>query len=647
MKKLRLMAAILVFVTLVAGSSISTHAFIFSQTITADMDEHWAEDDINTLKSLGIMNGYDGRIHPDRVITRSEFAALITRAFNLKSGDTPVSFTDVGTEHEFYDNIYTAASHGLINGFPDGTFRPDANITREQIVLIISRLYEDSAEYQAGSFGDIPKNYLYKRELYKVCSLGIISGYPDNTFRPNANITRSEIAAVILRTMNVYLKACTPETAIAAAENFILNHYANTPGELIGSALSDRGYIDLAYSTAASEGYTVTNKISNINFLTFDQKGPFSETNVAYDVELTVNNYTRSYKAKSNIKLVTYQDKTLVYEHTNNILHHDRINLTWEIYQAPPSYETPGVNVVSPTCFQIATDTSGGGNNELIYSCGENEFYLNSTLTDSYVKYAQNKGYEIWAMYKSDFSTKTASDFLNNPTARQEASKMLVRQILKYNLEGINFDFENMYHTDKSMYTNHVKEIALICHVLGAKVSVDVNKYEPTSLTWSMCYDRDALAKYSDYIMLMAYDQYYSGSSVPGPVASLDWTENIINLTLKEVPAEKLVLGMPYYIRYWECKNGKVASSKALSMATALEYINTNNAKSEYNSKYKLTKYSWHKDGYECMLWLETAESTRQRVALANKYGLPGVASWRRGFETADVWPAISGELWK
>ena len=105
MKKLRLMAAILVFVTLVAGSSISTHAFIFSQTITADMDEHWAEDDINTLKSLGIMNGYDGRIHPDRVITRSEFAALITRAFNLKSGDTPVSFTDVGTEHEFYDNI--------------------------------------------------------------------------------------------------------------------------------------------------------------------------------------------------------------------------------------------------------------------------------------------------------------------------------------------------------------------------------------------------------------------------------------------------------------------------------------------------------------------------------------------------------------
>jgi spore germination protein YaaH len=248
-------------------------------------------------------------------------------------------------------------------------------------------------------------------------------------------------------------------------------------------------------------------------------------------------------------------------------------------------------------------------------------------------------------MYKTDFETNTACTFLNSHAARKQAADYLTEYILKYSLDGINFDFENMYSTDRGAYTNHVKEITLMAHTLGATVSVDVNKYEPTSLNWSMCYDRDKLSEIADYIALMPYDQYYAGGKTAGPVSGLDWAEKCITLTLSEVENQKLILGMPYYVRCWQIKNGKAVSSEAVSMMTAQKYIEENSAAAEYDSKHSLTKYSWEKDGKSFVLWLENAESIRARVKLANKHNLAGVASWRRGFETADVWTAIKDEL--
>ena len=185
-------------------------------------------------------------------------------------------------------------------------------------------------------------------------------------------------------------------------------------------------------------------------------------------------------------------------------------------------------------------------------------------------------------MYKSDFTLDTATRLLNDNKARQVAGNLIIKEILEYKLDGINFDFENMYEKDRGAYTNHVREICLAAHTLGAIVSVDVNIYEPSSSTWSMCYDRDSLAKYSDYIMLMAYDQYYPAGKTPGPVAGLPWTESCIKLTLNEVPADKLVLGIPFYVRIWETKNGKKIGTKSVSMDNALKQIKENNAKSQY-----------------------------------------------------------------
>lgn len=643
MKKIACVLIFILSVSFISYTNVS--AFDFVTLTTKDTDEHWAEEASETLKALGVMNGYEGYTNPDDIVTRGEFAALVTRAFGMKSSSGTVTFADVDKNNIFFENINAASEAGIIDGFPDNTFRAGNMVTREEIVLILSRLTPSEPNVQRADFIDIGDDYAYINQLSKIVADEIVSGYPDGSFRPYSKTTRAEAASMILAAMKKYMPSANESTALTTAKSYIESHFANTHSHASGSALSDSEYIKYTYQKAASMGYSVKNTVSSVSFETFSQYGPFTVITAKYTVQRSINGSIKEYNGKSELKLITAKGVTSVFDHKSRIVKAGPINLTWEVYATPVQYETPGVNVVSPTCFRVSNEQRSGSISDAIYTESGESLYFNSTLTDSYVNYARSKNYEIWAMYKTNFDTATASAFLNSSSARKQSADYLLGYMLKYSLDGINFDFENMYANDKGAYTNHVKEITLMAHTLGATVSVDITKYEPTSLNWSMCYDRDKLGSIADYVALMAYDQYYAGGKTAGPVSGLGWTEDCIKLTLNEVENEKLLLGMPYYIRCWKVKNGKAVSSEAISMTTALQYISENSASAAYDSKHQLTKYSWNKDGADYVLWMENADSIRARVKLANGYQLAGVASWRRGFETADVWMAIKEEL--
>ena len=643
MKKTVFVLIFIFCVSLITASNAL--AFDFITLTSKDNDGHWAENATETLKALGVMNGYDGYSEPDDIITRGEFAALVTRAFGLDDNSGTQAFKDVSKDNIFFANINAAYDAGLIDGFPDKTFRPDNMVTREEIMLMLSRLTASSAPDQKIHFTDIDSQYKYINQLSKITSDGIINGYPDGSFRPYARTTRAEAASMILGAMNKYMAPVSGNEALYVAHKFLTDYFSNIHKDITGSALNDSQYIKYTYEKAKALGYTVENQMSDLSFESFEQNGPFTTFDATYTVKRNINGVPKIYFGKSEIKLITQKSTTKVFEHNSRIIKSEPINLTWEVYTQPPKYETVGVNVVSPTCFRVSNSQRSGNAVDGLHTESGHTLYFNSSLTDNYVSYARANNYEIWAMYKTDFDINTASIFLNSPAARKQSADYLMEYMLRFSLDGINFDFENMYSNDKGAYTNHVKEITLIAHTLGATVSVDVNKYEPTSLNWSMCYDRDKLSEIADYIALMAYDQYYAGGKTAGPVSGLDWTEKCITLTLSEVENQKLILGMPYYVRCWQIKNGKAVSSEAVSMMTAQKYIEENNVKAEFDAKHSLTKYSWEKDGKSYVLWLENSESIRARVTLAKKYNLAGVASWRRGFETTDIWTTIKNEL--
>ena len=163
----------------------------------------WAKESIDALSSKGIINGYsDNTFAPGKSITRAEFVKIFVSAFGIKAGDKTMAFDDVNTDDWYYECINTAYSAGYINGVSAESFAPDANITREDIAVILFR-YLGSDAQNGVSFADSDKISDYaKNAVSALSSSKILNGYEDNTFRPDANATRAEVATVISRILN-------------------------------------------------------------------------------------------------------------------------------------------------------------------------------------------------------------------------------------------------------------------------------------------------------------------------------------------------------------------------------------------------------------------------------------------------------------
>lgn len=171
------------------------------ETALTDISGHWAEKKIKELIALEAVSGYpDGTFKPDNKITRSEFTVILVKAFDLEPGSGKV-FADT-VDHWAKNSIAAAASYGIINGYDENTFGPDDTITREQMAAMIvnaAKLTSESAEL---SFVDSNSISDWSREsMAAAVENGIISGYPDNTVRPQGNATRAEAVTVIMNAL--------------------------------------------------------------------------------------------------------------------------------------------------------------------------------------------------------------------------------------------------------------------------------------------------------------------------------------------------------------------------------------------------------------------------------------------------------------
>jgi spore germination protein YaaH/AraC-like DNA-binding protein len=218
-----------------------------------------------------------------------------------------------------------------------------------------------------------------------------------------------------------------------------------------------------------------------------------------------------------------------------------------------------------------------------------------------------------------------------------------------YNLDGINVDIENMTQEDRNDYTDFVRMLnAQLPPGKIIAVAVAPNPYG-VNKGWQGSYDYASLAKYSDYLMIMAYDEHYQGGS-PGPVASLPFVEKSIKYALERVPKDKIVLGIPFYGRYW--KNEKSYGGYGVSNYQIDELVYKYNGKVEldvasYSPKAVITiKNSDVKpyilgrqlDAGTYTFWYENEESIRAKLELVKKYDIKGTGSWSLGQESNGTW---------
>jgi len=352
---------------------------------------------------------------------------------------------------------------------------------------------------------------------------------------------------------------------------------------------------------------------------------------------------THSYIMTSDYQVGYVESKTigelkLSQEVIKQQIPEDKIYLTWEIYGR--GYDTnkigemKGVNTISPAWYALSDEK---GNFE-------------SKASENYLKWAQGRGYKVWALVSNDFKVDRTSVFLHSAEARTYFIKTLLEEYERMGYDGVNIDFENVYKEDKRQLTQFVAELTSEFRRKGLTVSMDVTVMGGSD-TWSKCYDRKALGHMIDYLAIMTYDEHWASSPISGSVASYNWVKTSMERIKDDVPSHKLLLGIPYYMRVWtevpseDKANTMRVKSGVLNMPNAEKFISEKNLNLIWDENARQYYAGYFENNMLKKIWFENADSIREKASLINELELGGAAVWRRGFETQDIWSVIDVEM--
>ncbi|WP_010274334.1 S-layer homology domain-containing protein [Paenibacillus senegalensis] len=180
--------------------------FVFGGVAQAGSDpsDHWAKEEIAAWIESGLMEGYpDGTFRPDRAITRAETASLIYRVLGFSKVGTDASqaaaFHDMAEGAWYFDVLSAAIAAGYMNGYEDGTIRPDQVVTRQEMAVMLMRIAQREADVEAAEVFTDPLPSWSKGAIGASTAAGWVQGYPDGTFRANGTLTRAEAVVMLGR----------------------------------------------------------------------------------------------------------------------------------------------------------------------------------------------------------------------------------------------------------------------------------------------------------------------------------------------------------------------------------------------------------------------------------------------------------------
>lgn len=322
----------------------------------------------------------------------------------------------------------------------------------------------------------------------------------------------------------------------------------------------------------------------------------------------------------------------------SSLTREERISLVWHqidnadanTYLKEDISGMSGVDVISPTWFSVA----------------DHEGNINSLASETYVEEAHAAGLEVWGLVSNFSADVDTTLLLSSTAARRKMVDYLTGEAVRLGLEGINLDFEYIREEAGYSYVQFVRELSIGCRKNGLVFSIDV----PVPMEFNRYFNRKELGIVADYVIIMGYDEHYVGSEEVGSVASLSFEENGITGTLEEVPASKIISGVPFYTRIWyTTDNGDgttAVTSEAIGMNTADTTLETYGITAEWKEETGQDYAAWTlEDGTLCEIWLENEKSLAEKARLVSKYELGGIAAWVLGFQRDTVWEILETNI--
>lgn len=281
---------------------------------------------------------------------------------------------------------------------------------------------------------------------------------------------------------------------------------------------------------------------------------------------------------------------------------------------------TKGVNVVSPTWFYL----------------NDNEGNIGSLADRSYVDYCHQNKVQVWGLLSNLVNTEVdTAAVLTYTSRRMNLVNQIVAAAIQYDLDGINVDIEMVPKEVGDGYVQFIRELSLKCANNGLVLSVD--NYVPSEFT--AFYRRAEQAVFADYIIVMGYDEHYVGSD-EGSTASIGFVQQGVQDTLAEVPADQVILAMPFYTRLWSAKPNDL-TSQAMGMKEAENIVKVNGAEPVWQEDLGQYYAEYQNENVTYKIWLETQESLELKLNVMADQSLAGAAFWKLGLEKTEIWDTI------
>lgn len=282
-----------------------------------------------------------------------------------------------------------------------------------------------------------------------------------------------------------------------------------------------------------------------------------------------------------------------------------------------------GINVIAPTWFSLS-DNQGG---------------FQSFAETSYIENAHDRGLQVWGVwdnfnYVSSEDEEAVSTYqvLSSTTVRQRLVQDIVSTSLELGLDGVNIDFEGLTEDCGRHFVQFLRELSASCRQSGLALSVD----DPVPFNFNAFYRLDVQGEILDYVIIMGYDEHWSGSQEPGSVASIGYVSDGLAKTVAQVPAEKVVNALPFYTRLWRTEETSV-TDETVSIKYVSTYMNDAVWDEETCQYYK----EWDEGSAFCQIWIENEESISVKLNVMNAQNIGGVAVWRLGQGTSATWQLI------
>ncbi|MDR2501713.1 MAG: S-layer homology domain-containing protein [Oscillospiraceae bacterium] len=287
------------------------------------------------------------------------------------------------------------------------------------------------------------------------------------------------------------------------------------------------------------------------------------------------------------------------------------------------------LNVVSPDYFECAADGS------VIYTKMPDSLLISSM---------RGRGVRVTPFLSNHWNRDNARAML---ARRREAAEFIGNAVRQYGLDGIDVDIQNIQPQDKETFIDFMRLLKTALPD-GADLTVCVapNPYY-TNLGWQGAYDYQKLGEICNHVFMMTYDESYDGGN-PGPVSSYWFVETSIKYGLQYVPPEKLMMGLPFYGRYWT----EGVKGAAWTIAD-IEWLVANTDSDTWYDEAKqcaratiripegTTVTTWggkkvKAGAYD--VWYENERSFEKKFALVRQYGLKGLGTWALGQEPSYMW---------